>query len=45
MDSKTAERLAGSETDYHVKDLFNAIEKGDYPMWLLCIQIMKSEEV
>ncbi|KAM0374337.1 hypothetical protein ACHAPY_008579 [Fusarium culmorum] len=27
MDSETAARLAGTDPDYHVKDLFNAIEK------------------
>ncbi|GAB7325190.1 hypothetical protein MBLNU13_g09266t1 [Cladosporium sp. NU13] len=31
MDSQSAERLAGSEPDYHAKDLFNKTEKGDYP--------------
>jgi catalase len=45
MDSQTAERLAGSEPDYHVKDLFNRIEKGDFPTWLLSVQVMKPEEV
>jgi catalase len=45
MDPKRAMRLAGSEPDYHVKDLFNAIEKGDYPSWLVYIQVIKPEEV
>jgi hypothetical protein len=37
--------LAGSEPDYHVKDLFNKIEKGDFPTWILGVQVMKPEEV
>ena len=45
MDSDTAVRLAGSEPDYHVKDLFKAIEKGDFPTWSVCIQVMKPEDV
>jgi catalase len=45
MDSQTAERLAGSEPDYHVKDLFNKIEKGECPTWILSVQVMKPEEV
>ncbi|KAI4718137.1 catalase-domain-containing protein [Aureobasidium sp. EXF-10727] len=39
LDSDTAVRLAGTDPDYHIKDLFNAIERGDYPTWLLYIQI------
>jgi catalase len=45
MDSQTAEKLAGSEPDYHVKDLFDKIEKGEFPTWLLSVQVMKPEEV
>ncbi|CAH0018861.1 unnamed protein product, partial [Clonostachys rhizophaga] len=45
MDPKRAMRLAGSEPDYHVKDLFNAIEKGDYPSWVVYIQVIKPEEL
>ncbi|PCD34558.1 catalase, partial [Fusarium graminearum] len=45
MDSETAARLAGTDPDYHVKDLFNAIEKGDYPSWIVYIQVMRPEEV
>ncbi|KAJ4149045.1 catalase A [Fusarium falciforme] len=45
MDADTAVRLAGSEPDYHVKDLFKAIEKGDFPSWGVYIQVMKPEEI
>lgn len=45
MDADTAVRLAGSEPDYHVKDLFKAIEKGDFPTWSVYIQVMKPDGV
>lgn len=44
MDPDLAEKLAGTQPDYHVKDLFNAIEKGDYPTWLVFVQVMKPED-
>lgn len=37
-------RLAGEEPDFHVKDLYNAIEKGDYPTWTMYLQIMDPKE-
>lgn len=45
LDEDTAVRLAGTEPDYHVKDLFNAIERGDYPTWTVNVQVMKPEDV
>lgn len=45
MDADTAVRLAGCEPDYHVKDLFKAIEKRDYPSWSVFVQVMKPEDV
>jgi catalase len=44
MDAAEAVRLAGEEPDYHVKDLYNAIEKGDYPTWTMNLQIMDPKE-
>jgi catalase len=44
MPAADAVRLAGSEPDYHVKDLYNAIEKGDYPTWTMNIQIMDPKD-
>jgi catalase len=35
-----AARLAGTDPDYAQRDLFSAIEKGDFPKWRVCIQIM-----
>lgn len=40
-----AARLAGTDPDYSQRDLFSAIEKGDFPKWRVCIQIMTETQV
>ncbi len=35
-----ATALAGSDPDYAQRDLFNAIERGDFPRWRVAIQVM-----
>ncbi|KAK6007410.1 hypothetical protein QM012_004224 [Aureobasidium pullulans] len=37
-------RLAGEAPDYHVKDLYDSIERGDYPTYTVNLQIMKPKE-
>lgn len=44
LDVELAAKLAGENPDYHTQDLFNAIEKGDFPSWKLCVQIMPLED-
>ncbi|WP_445491978.1 catalase KatA [Niallia sp. 03133] len=39
-----AAKIAGENPDYHTEDLFNAIEKGDFPAWTLYVQIMPFED-
>lgn len=39
-----AEKLAGSDADYYRRDLYNAIEAGDFPTWDVEVQIMPYEE-
>ncbi|MBB1200997.1 catalase [Enterobacteriaceae bacterium 89] len=39
-----ADKLAGQDGDYHVRDLFNAIKDGDFPSWTLYMQIMPMAE-
>jgi catalase len=39
-----AELLAGADPDYAQRDLFYAIEKGDFPKWRVCIQVMPEAE-
>ncbi|XP_065211704.1 peroxisomal catalase 1-like [Planococcus citri] len=39
-----AAELASSDPDYSIRDLYNAIDKGDYPKWTMYIQIMTMEQ-
>ncbi|KAK3317963.1 catalase [Apodospora peruviana] len=39
-----AVRLAGEEPDYHIKDMYNAIEKGDFPSWTMSLQVMDPKD-
>jgi catalase len=38
------ENLTQEGADYHRRDLFEAIKRGDYPSWTLKVQIMPFEE-
>src|SRR5579875_1191966 len=44
LTQEDADRIAGEDGDYHQRDLFNAIEGGDYPSWTLKVQIMPFED-
>ena len=39
-----ADRLAGADGDFHRRDLFEAIKRGEHPSWTLKMQIMPYEE-
>jgi catalase len=39
-----AQTLAGANPDYATQDLFDAIERGEYPKWRVSIQIMPKNE-
>lgn len=39
-----ADRLAGTDGDYHRRDLFESIKNGDPPSWTLMMQVMPFEE-
>ncbi|MDA1356025.1 MAG: catalase [Proteobacteria bacterium] len=39
-----ADRLAGEDGDYHTRDLYDAIARGEHPSWTLHMQIMPFEE-
>ncbi|HEV7906951.1 MAG TPA: catalase [Pseudonocardiaceae bacterium] len=39
-----ADDLAGKDGDYHTRDLYKAIERGDFPSWTLKMQIMPFED-
>lgn len=44
LSQEEADRLAGTDGDFHRRDLFNAIKEGNYPTWTLRVQIMPFEE-
>ncbi len=35
-----AQELVGKDRESHQRDLFESIERGDYPRWKMCIQVM-----
>lgn len=40
MDVERAAELAGVDPDYHTRELFESIEKRDFPSWTVYVQIM-----
>ncbi|MFC7062867.1 catalase [Halobacillus seohaensis] len=44
LDEETGNRIAGESPDYKTGDLFESIEKGDYPAWKVYVQIMPIED-
>lgn len=39
-----ATKIAGEDLDFHRRDLFNAIEKGDLPNWKVMVPIMPEKD-
>ncbi|MGH3857192.1 MAG: catalase [Pseudonocardiaceae bacterium] len=39
-----ADQMASMDTDYHTRDLYEHIDKGEYPSWTLKMQIMPFED-
>lgn len=39
-DDPEAARLVGDDRETHQRDLFQAIERGEFPRWRFCIQVM-----
>lgn len=44
LTQEDADRTAGEDSDFHRRDLFEAIKKGDHPSWTLKVQIMPFAE-
>lgn len=44
LPAKKAEELSGSDPDYSIRDLYNAISKGDFPSWTFYIQVMTNDQ-
>jgi catalase len=39
-----AQKLAGKDSDFHRRDLWDAIDMGDYPEWELGVQIVEEDD-
>lgn len=44
MTRDEAAKVAGENPDYLLEDLYDAIEKGDYPTWNVYVQVMEPAE-
>jgi catalase len=44
LTDQEAEALIGRDRETHQRDLYEAIERGDFPRWKLYVQIMKEED-
>ncbi len=44
LEQDEANRLAGVDGDYHTRDLYLAIDRGEFPSWTLNMQIMPFED-
>ncbi|KAF2748731.1 catalase-domain-containing protein [Sporormia fimetaria CBS 119925] len=44
LSEEDAVRMAGEDPDHHVRDLYNSIEKGDFPSWTMNLQVMDPKE-
>ncbi|GAA2170429.1 catalase [Agrococcus versicolor] len=44
MPQEQADQLAGSDADYYIRDLYEAIDGGDTPSWTLHVQVMPYED-
>lgn len=44
LTDEEAEILVGKDRESHQRDLFESIEKGDFPKWKLCVQILSDDQ-
>jgi len=44
LTAEEAGRIAGESPDFHRQDLFDAIQRGEYPRWSVEVQIMPEED-
>ena len=44
LTQEAANQIAGEDSDFHRRDLHEAIENGDFPSWTLSVQLMPYEE-
>ena len=44
LTNEEAAKINGIDREFHGKDLFDAIERGDFPKWTMYIQVMTEEQ-
>ncbi|YAL82057.1 catalase [Dermacoccaceae bacterium W4C1] len=44
LTGEQATKIAGEDADHHRRDLYDAIEAGDFPSWTLSVQVMPYED-
>ncbi|WP_455237610.1 catalase [Veillonella sp.] len=44
LSNAEAAEIVANDRESHQRDLFDAIERGDFPKWKLCIQVMTEEQ-
>src|SRR5699024_611628 len=44
LSNRQARELAGTDAEYHRRDLFEAIEAGDHPNWTLSVPVMPYDD-
>ncbi|OGF67546.1 MAG: catalase [Candidatus Fischerbacteria bacterium RBG_13_37_8] len=44
MSQEEADSMVGKDADYHTRQLFEMIERGEYPKWKFSVQVMPEEE-
>ncbi len=44
LTQEAANKIAGEDSDFHRRDLYEAIEDGDFPSWTLHVQVMPFED-
>ena len=44
LTNEEADRLAGTDGDYHRRDLFEAIARGEHPSWTMSVQVIPYED-
>ncbi len=44
MAQEDADRIVGKDADYHTRQLFETIKRGDFPKWTFYVQVMPEKE-
>ncbi|OQE20376.1 hypothetical protein PENSTE_c013G08125 [Penicillium steckii] len=44
LSSQEATKIAGEDPDFMIRDMFEAIDRGEYPVWNVYVQLMSPEE-